>query len=641
MTATIYENIFDKRPYHIGIDSVLNRIKSGNSRDKVTELRQCLDEEKKKSLKYNLPSVCFSGKFKERIDEKIIEHSGFIVLDFDHVEDLRNRQAEIISNDFVYACWVSPSGNGLKALCKVADGKQHRAHFDALREIFPDADKSGVNESRVCFESYDPDMYVSHECKPFTKLKTTEKIAFKEAVTGEFEIFNKIEAWLTKKGSAFEKGERNVYIFKLASACCRFGISDESTFNLIAREHLSKSTEFSAKEAMLTIKSAYKRNAFASASFQKDILVERNTMKEVVINSDFYDMDVKPKDVIYAIDVKKQILDIYDKGYASVEGLGIPELDYLFKDKRGEITMLSGIGNAGKSSVFKWRMVMRVLKFGHKFAIFGPEDAPAEEFFEDLAEMICGCDCKPNNPNRPTREVFSKIIDFLSKHVFYVYPSELSSTPEYIKERFLELIIKEKIDACIVDPFNQLDHDYKASNGRSDKYLETALADWSRFAKSNNVFFTIIAHPNVMKKKSDGNYECPDVFDLAGGAMWNNKMDNITIYHRPFGQTDPNNPLCEFHTKKIRRQKQVGRKGWIEMYYNRNTLRFEIGGVDHLQRIINNSNFDFLKKGTIFQTEIKPIAKEVKVETKVTEGFRPLTQQELDDIYNDGKDTPF
>ena len=46
-------------------------------------------------------------------------------------------------------------------------------------------------------------------------------------------------------------------------------------------------------------------------------------------------------------------------------------------------------------------------------------------------------------------------------------------------------------------------------------------------------------------------------FDIADGAMWNNKMDNILIYHRPNHQKDPSSTLCELHTKKIRRQKSV------------------------------------------------------------------------------------
>jgi hypothetical protein len=167
-----------------------------------------------------------------------------------------------------------------------------------------------------------------------------------------------------------------------------------------------------------------------------------------------------------------------------------------------------------------------------------------------------------------------------------VYPKDIAPTPDYIKERFLELIIKEKVDGCIIDPFNQLANDYASAGGRSDKYLETFLSDCSRFAQINNVFFTIVAHPKMLRKESDGNYPCPDVFDLADGAMWNNKMDNIIVYHRPNHQKEPQSPICELWTKKIRRQRQVGKKGVLQFEYYRKERRYHINGVDVLEDIL-------------------------------------------------------
>ena len=151
MIATIFKNIFSKEPHFIKIENALDRIRSGASKSLVMDIRNALDKEKANKLKLNLPSVCFSGKFGlDRKDEQLIEHSGFIVLDFDDISELRDKQTEIISHDFVYACWVSPSGNGLKALVKVADGKKHREHFQSLQEVFPEVDRSGINVSRVC-----------------------------------------------------------------------------------------------------------------------------------------------------------------------------------------------------------------------------------------------------------------------------------------------------------------------------------------------------------------------------------------------------------------------------------------------------------------------------------------------------------
>lgn len=598
MNATIFKNIYSKEPHYLSISELLTRIKNGKSKVKVDELRATLDKEKAKSMKFNLPSVCFSGTFKrDRKDGDLIEHSGFLVLDFDDVSDLRESQTEIISNKHVYACWVSPSGNGLKALVKIADGKKHREHFQALQEVFPLVDKSGINVSRVCFESYDPDIYVNESSEVFKKIKTVEREYIKEQTTkDESDIFRKLLTWLTNRNDAFVTGERNTFIFKLASACCRYGIDQLTTENLISFEFLSNS-DFSKSECSRAIKSAYKSNAskYGTASFDKEVLVDRVSRTEINVNDVEFDENIKNKDVVYGIDVKDKAINLYDFGYAKVLGIGVPEIDEKFKPKRGDLTLLTGIGNYGKSSFKKWYQVFRAVMYGEKFGGFVPEDNPAQEYYHDLVEILLGCDCTPSNPYRPDKQTYEKAYDFICNHFFYVYPKIAEPTPSYIKEVLLELIIKENIDGCDVDPFNQMSNNYSGFSGR-DKYLEFVLSDFARFSTINDVYFWIIAHPTKLPKSPDGNYVCPDVFDINDGAMWNNKMDNILVYHRPFAQTDPQNPTCEFHSKKIRRQKTVGKKGFSLFEMKFSTRRFFFDGVDPLGRYIEKTGFDFMPK---------------------------------------------
>lgn len=594
MIVTIFKNIFSKEPHYISLKDALKRIEQGNSKAIVDEIRVTLDKEKANKIKFNLPSVCFSGKFgADRKDEQLIEHSGFIVLDFDDVYELREKQTEIISQPFIYACWVSPSGKGLKALVKIADGGKHREHFQALQEIFPEIDKSGINVSRVCYESYDPEIYINEKSVIFKKVKKTEKVVSYEKTDDEEKIFKNLLKWLSNKNEAFVTGERNNFIFKLACACCKFGIPEYSANNMINLEFVSNS-DFTKTEADRAIRSAYKANAsrYGSASFDKEVLVDKTTRQEIKVDETVYDEGIKPKDVIYGIDVKEQALQIYDTGYSKVDGVNIPELDERFKPKRGEITLLTGIGNYGKSAFKKWYQCMRILMYGEKFASFSPEDNPPEEYYHDYVEIILGCDCTPNNPNRPSRQTYELVYDLVCKHIFYVYPKDVAPTPTYVMEVFLELIIKENVDGCDIDPFNQMTNNYQGFAGR-DKYLEWVLTLFARFAQINNVFFWIVAHPVKMVKASDGNYPCPDVFDVADGGMWNNKMDCILVYHRPFGQTDPQNPTCEFHSKKIRRQKIVGKKGFIlfEMLFR--TRRFFFTGLDPLQKLLNEKNINF------------------------------------------------
>ena len=125
----------------------------------MTEVREGNKEKKKE-----LPVVCFSGEFLSRKDEDLFNHSGLIVLDFDYV-DVEATKTALATDDFIYSCWVSPSGKGVKALVKITNPERHRDHFRALIKYFEkthglEIDESGINESRACFESYDPDIII-------------------------------------------------------------------------------------------------------------------------------------------------------------------------------------------------------------------------------------------------------------------------------------------------------------------------------------------------------------------------------------------------------------------------------------------------------------------------------------------------
>lgn len=592
--VTIYADIYSKKAYHKPVEYALNRILNGNSKVKTIEIRTQIDKERANTLKRNLPSICFSGTFgDERTDISLIKHSGFIVLDFDNIYDVPTKKVELMSLNYCYACWVSPSGNGLKMLVKIADSKKHIEHFQSLKKELPEIDDSGKNVSRVCFESWDEEIFINKEASTYAKTLKTERIEIKERVEDSFDIFNNIFKWLTNRGNAFVTGERNTFIFKLAGACCRFGMSEESCQSHCDSTFINQDSSFSQSECHAAIKSAYRVNkaSAGTAAFERDILIDKITKGEVKdeINPDIYNADIRPKDVIFGEDVKDRAIEIFRNGYESVESTGVAELDYFFKFKRGEITLLSGIGNYGKSTLLKYLLLLKAIISGNRFAFFTPEDNPAEEFYHDMTEIYLGCDCTTWNPNQPSEKTYKAAYDWISKHIFYIYPKDISPTPEYIKERFLELIIKEKVDGCIIDPFNQMDNNY-AKAGRSDKYLETFLSDCTRFAQINNVYFIVVAHPHKLKKEQgEKNYPCPDVYEIADGAMWNNKMDNILIYHRPNHQTEPESPICELHTKKIRRQKTVGRKGIFTFELNRPKRRYMFNGKDYMAEYIYNN----------------------------------------------------
>ena len=587
--CTIYQNIFKfKEPKKITVSKALERIRTGASREMVESLRAETDEHKQDAIKKSLPCAVFSGIFEARRDDALIEYSNLMILDFDYVQDYDKLKSELISKDYVYSAWKSPRGNGLKALIKLSDGKKHKEHFTAIEKEFPEVDKSGKNISRACFESYDPDIYINENAKAFTKIiEDVYKVEIKQQFVSDQETYDNIRKWLDNKSEAFASGNRNNYIFKLAGACCRFGLDQFSTLDYILRDFAT--SDFNQHEIKLSVKSAYRTNQMGVATFDKNILIESKSQKEISIENLSEGFE-EFSHVIFAQDVVNQVNQIYEVGYEKLNGINAPALDYRFKLKRKEISLISGFGNMGKSTKMLWILLNRAILYKEKFAIYSPESAPAEEWYLELVEMLAGCDCSAMNPDRPNKETFKYFYDFVGEHFYFVYPEKVRPTAETIKETFLELIIKHKVDGVIIDPFNQLYHDRKGIS-REDFYLEEVLADFTKFAEQNNVFFLIVAHPkssDIIVEK-DGNYREPSMYNISGGAMWANKMHNVLIYHRPNSRTEPDSPLYVFTADKIKKQKIVGKKGSFEGSYFLKKRRFFLPYFDTTTKQIDTN----------------------------------------------------
>jgi len=181
--VTIFRNIREtETAYHRSVAKVLGRIKDGASKDLVTRIRKENDKASRNEMKKELPAVCFSGIFNKRNDSAIQQHSGFICLDFDGyatTKDMKAERKRIEKDRYVYSVFTSPSGNGLKVLIKIPqDPDNHTSYFNALEKHFNSEhfDKTCKNVSRVCYESYDPMLYLNEKSELWTGLEETEHV---------------------------------------------------------------------------------------------------------------------------------------------------------------------------------------------------------------------------------------------------------------------------------------------------------------------------------------------------------------------------------------------------------------------------------------------------------------------------------
>jgi hypothetical protein len=109
---------------------------------------------------------------------------------------------------------------------------------------------------------------------------------------------------------------------------------------------------------------------------------------------------------------------------------------------------------------------------------------------------------------------------------------------------------------------------------RDDQYLSIVLKDIKRFALLNSISYNIISHPIKPKKEEDKSLPVVDMYDVAGGAMWGNKVDQIVSYYRPQFHVDKNSPDVEIYLQKVKRKRTGGQLGNFSIRFNWNKKRF-------------------------------------------------------------------
>lgn len=233
---TIFKNITEtQKPYYLTIPDIVKRIEEGNSRELVNKIRQAWTKEERTKFKKQLPSICFSGKFAKRADKEIIEHSGYVCLDFDHVHDVEKFKDHIKEDAHTMLAFVSPSGDGLKAVIKIpANTKTHAASCRALKDYFKTEKLDDFKDvSRVCFESYDKNIYYNPESSVFKDLIHEEiKKVYTTQKANTNETFEKLKTWI-EKFEYYSDGGKHKFLVKFAAALNRFGAPESETANLL------------------------------------------------------------------------------------------------------------------------------------------------------------------------------------------------------------------------------------------------------------------------------------------------------------------------------------------------------------------------------------------------------------------------
>lgn len=279
--VTIFSNILDvANPFYKEVDEVLHYFKSGKNKHRIDTIKAEPNKQARNLLKKELKSICFSGEFSQRAAKNIIRHSGFACLDFDDVEDPACLRDSLQDNEYIYSAFISPSGTGVKALVKVPkDIANYKKYYEAICETFDSKLDTGTCDiSRVCYECYDPDLFINHNSKEWVLMKEYTEVTRNNKYPDYFQIkdtdkkVDVIIKWFNKKFT-LNAGERNNNLYKLARGLNKAGMSQNEALGLFTNFY---SAGLEARELESIIKSAYKHtNEFDSLT-----LIDDNKIRE-------------------------------------------------------------------------------------------------------------------------------------------------------------------------------------------------------------------------------------------------------------------------------------------------------------------------------------------------------------------------
>ena len=278
---TYFKTITDtSAPFYKNVTHAIERIRNGNSNiiKLIEDIRNESDKAKRNVLKKKLPAICFSGKFTKRDASSCLEHSGFICIDFDKFDselDMMSYRMELCEDPYSYAVFTSPSGDGLKVLVKIPkDIPNHKNYFLSLEKHYnsPQFDKSCKDISRVCYESYDPEIFVNENSIEWTEINVEEHTMFDTATSrdtiklgDQTEIVRRLILWWNRDHGMVD-GEKNNNLFILCSAMNDFGVpEDEARSVVMMYDEGGKEQEINA-----ILRSAYKNSATFGTKFFED-----------------------------------------------------------------------------------------------------------------------------------------------------------------------------------------------------------------------------------------------------------------------------------------------------------------------------------------------------------------------------------
>ena len=318
--------------------------------------------------------------------------------------------------------------------------------------------------------------------------------------------------------------------------------------------------------------------------------------------------------IISSAEMEEDADHIFNHGYPTALGLGW-QLDDHFKFLPGDITVVTGIPNHGKSTWVNNVCVQLAQKHSWRIGMYSPEKVRGGFLMTELAAMYIGEPSTGHNKMSPGE--WSRAKGFIREHFFFIKTTGINLTITALLSYGTDMVQRYGINMLVLDPWNYVETDIPIGQPET-VWLGQKLGIAAEWAKTNNVHLVIVAHPTKMPRdKNTQKYLVPNLYDISGSAHWSNKVDNgITVYR------DTAKGCTEVYIQKVR-WFFVGRAGGkVTMTFNPQIQRF--------------TDYEEL-------TPEKATYEEIRVNQMIRDRGREILQEQEEQIqdFTESKDLPF
>lgn len=556
-----------RKPY--SIQNCIEDIREGTYKDIVQKVRGGNSE-----IKKQLPAIATHGVFRDFREKKdFILASGIIIVDIDDIDDdIEEVKEDIMSSfDYVFSVMVSPSGNGVKALCFV---EPDLVTADNYREIgkYLSKDFQGYGKSvdwlsitDCLIMTWDPKILVNYEVTP-------AMVYLKETTihTVELEPLDKNKTLWDVEGfymtvlseNIDQKSSNNFHYLQMAMLdLAKYGFThpkDDLSFVIDYAEAVHKRSNDNKTRflELVEICKRYPQTLWpyktTRESIEEDEELEYDYSEYVKKPNQPSDSSSKEEPgedgnegMVDYDSFTERLLQVAMEGDRVGAEISLRSFADIFRFRGSGILTVTGIPGHGKTEFIDQCILDLARLYNQETLVAGFEQTPEEHVLKLTRKMI-GRDigCKSYLGTKGNIDTIVKVSKFITSKIRHIDTISQGSDIGNLLKICAQQIQKSRevskvgVRYVVIDPYNMLS--VKGSRLQGFEKVEDILRKITIFSHQMDVLVILVAHPVKIKKDEKTKmYEVPDFYSVKGSsAFFEMSYHGLVVYREGYLSSD-------------------------------------------------------------------------------------------------------